>query len=84
MGILRSKNAVGYFYRDISTLWDRGSDGSCNIVGRDGLWNYRSYFIPQASSLGNPLLHANAALSCCCGRGKQNCHFYLNSQENLF
>lgn len=51
MGILRSKNAVGYFYRDISTLWDRGSDGSCNIVGRDGLWNYNPTLLPRLAAL---------------------------------
>lgn len=65
------------FHRDIRTLWARGSDGVCNIAGRDELWNYKSSSLPpplppqQATSGGgNPPSHANAALLCRYGRKK--------------
>lgn len=63
MKILSNKNAER-LHGDIPALGARGSDGSCNIVGRDEIWNYRFYFNLQATRIGN-LLHANAALLCC-------------------
>lgn len=64
MKILSNKDAER-LHGDIPALGTRGSDGSCNIVGRDEIWNYRFYFNPQATRAGNLLLHANAALLCC-------------------